>query len=251
MNDPHVVALIYKIKHGQSVDYREAKPMDHEEPDFHVKIANGKVRFAFKKHYATEEAARTSIAEYICAWEVDAGLKGGANCFKLKYYDRQIEDRSPTPGMKDVSWTFRAGTPTVTISATVDKQYPPPPPGLKIIPDVQLMYNRYMDYLQGREPLTSMAYFCWTMVKDDPTTKTDFSRRVCNTIGRLSLGGGPKYARKREGINKEPLTDQECHFLMEAIKAIIRRAAERAHGPNRGLPPISMSGLPTPKITQR
>ena len=49
MNDPHVVALIYNIKHGQSVNYRVAKPMDHEEPEFHVKIAssNNPVQYDF------------------------------------------------------------------------------------------------------------------------------------------------------------------------------------------------------------
>ena len=63
MNDPHVVALIYNIKHGQSVNYRVARPMDHEEPEFHVKIEDEKVRFEFKKHHATLEAARRSIEE--------------------------------------------------------------------------------------------------------------------------------------------------------------------------------------------
>ena len=28
MNDPHVVALVYTIEHGPSVDYREAEPRD-------------------------------------------------------------------------------------------------------------------------------------------------------------------------------------------------------------------------------
>ena len=64
--------------------------MDHEDPDFHVKIGNEKVRFEFKKHHATVKAARKAIEEYICAWEVDASLKGGANCFKLKFDAGQL-----------------------------------------------------------------------------------------------------------------------------------------------------------------
>ena len=32
MNDPHVVALLYRIEHGRSVDYGKAK--DHERPVF-------------------------------------------------------------------------------------------------------------------------------------------------------------------------------------------------------------------------
>ena len=121
----------------------------------------------------------------------------------------------------------------------------PPPSGLKITPDVQLMYDRYMDHLQGRAKLLDVAYFCWTMVKDNPVTTTDFSRRVCNTISRISGGGGgPEHARKQDGIDKPPLTDQELRFFVEAIKAIIRRAAERAHDPDQNLPKISLSDLP-------
>ena len=253
MNDPHVVALIYTITHGQSVDYSAAKPMDHEEPDFHVKIANEKVRFEFKKRHATVEPARRSIEEYICAWEVAAGLKGGANCFQLKYDDAQIEDRNPTPGVAALNGSPLRSEVTISkadITLSLS-HYPSPPSRMKITPDVQLMYDRYMNYLQDRDPLTSMAYFCWTMVKDNPTTKTDFSRKVCHTIGRLSQGGGPKSARKREGIDKEPLTDQDCRFLIEAIKAIILRASERAHDPDSDLPQISMSDLPAPSSESR
>ena len=64
-------------------------------------------------------------------------------------------------------------------------------------------------------------------------------------ISRISGGGGgPEHARKRAGIDEDPLTDQELRFFVEAIKAIIRRAAERAHDPDQNLPKISLSDLP-------
>ena len=245
MNDPHVVALIYQIEHGQAVDYREAKPIDHEEPDFHVKIANEKVRFEFKKHHATAKAAQKAIEEYICAWEVDVGLwQGGPNYFKLKFAHAQIEDRNPTPGVKDISVTVRAGTPTATVRVTVDKEYPPPPSGLTITPDVRTLYDRYMRYRQGKGLLPDVAYFCLTEIERGPT-KRDFSNQVRGTIGRLSSEKGGRQARKAAGKDKD-LTDRDRRFLDEAIKAIVRRAAERAHDPNAVLPQIKMSDLPAP-----
>ena len=249
MNDPQVVALIYNIKHGQSVNYRAAKPMDHEEPEFHVKIADEKVRFEFKKHHATVEAARRSIEEYICAWEVDAGLRGAPNCFKLKYDDAQIEDRNQTPGVVEIYATLRAGAPTMTATVTIDKQYPAPPSRLKITPDVKTMYDRYMGYRQGKEPLASLAYFCLTVIERSPTKK-DFSSRVRDKIGHLSSGKGGQQARKAEGRDRD-LTDQDSRFLDEAIKAVILRTAERAHNPDRDLPQISMSDLPVPSSESR
>ena len=247
MNDPHVVALIYKIEHGPSVDYRKAESIDHEEAGFRVKIENDQVRFEFKEHYATEDAARKAIEDYIRVWEFSACLENGPSYFKLIFDHAQIEDRNPTPGVL----MFHA--PPARFEVKVEKAtgvvspayYPPPLSGVKITPDVQLMYDRYMDHLQGREKLLDVAYFCWTMVKDNPVTTTDFSRGVCNTISRLSGGGGgPEHARKKAGIDKDPLTDQELRFFVEAIKAIIRRAAERAHDPDHNLPQISMSDLP-------
>ena len=68
MNDRHVVALIYKIKHGPSVDYRKAESIDHEEAGFRVKIAKDQVRFEFKEHYATEDATREAIEPAFSIW---------------------------------------------------------------------------------------------------------------------------------------------------------------------------------------
>ena len=244
MNDPHVVALLYTIEHCRSVDYRKAKPLDHEDAGFRVKITNQKIRFEFKEHYATEGAARKAIEDYVRAWEFSACLERGPDSFKLKFDYAQIEDRKPTPGVvtvnaRPVRWEMKVGKATVVVSPSC---YPPPPSKLKLTPDVQTMYERYMDYLQGGEPLPGMAYFCWTMIKDSPTIKMDFSQAVRNKIGLLCQKGGPQ-ARKRNGKD-EPLTAQESRFLEEAIKVVIRRAAKRAHAPDSDPRQISLSDLP-------
>ena len=105
------------------------------------------------------------------------------------------------------------------------------------------MYDRYMGYLQGREPLTTMAYFCWSMIQDSRTANRDFSRNVWTQIKRLSSKKGGQQARKASGKDND-LTAQDRCFLEEAIKAVIRRAAERAHSPCSDLPVISLSDLP-------
>ena len=249
MNDPHVVALIYQIEHGQAVDYREAKPIDHEEPDFCVKIVKEKVRFEFKKHHATAKAAQKAIEEYICAWEIDAGLRqGGPNYFTLKFAHAQIEDRNPTGGEghlrnssgrhsdRDSKGYRRQGVSSTAI-------------GVDDHPDVRTLYDRYMGCRQGKEPLPSMAYFCLTVIERDPTQK-ECSSGVRKTIRHLSSGKGGQQARKAGGKDKD-LTDQDRRFLDEAIKAIIRRAAERAHDPDGDRQPISMSDLPAPTKIHR
>ena len=251
MNDPYVLALFYRVDHDNSVDYSNTKRLCRKEPEFRLEVETEMVRFEFTKHYATENAARKAVEDYIRAWEVDAGLRGGANCFKLKYDRAQIEDRNPTPGVAVVH-----GSPLrleVTISEAVPTlspaDYPSPPSRLKITPDVQTLYDRYMGYRRGKEPLTTMAYFCLTVIELSPTKK-DFSSGVRRKIRHLSSGKGGQQARKADGRDSD-LTDQDIRFLDEAIKAVILRAAQRAHGPDRALPKISMSDLPVPSSESR
>ena len=55
MNDPHVIALWYRIEHGDSVEHGEAQPLERSETGFYVKAEQGRVCFEFKDHYATAE----------------------------------------------------------------------------------------------------------------------------------------------------------------------------------------------------
>ena len=259
MNDPHVVVLIYHIEHGDSVSYEDAKSFVHDEPEFQVKIKNKEVCFEFKKHYATEPEARKSIKEYIRIWELDAGLKHGPDYFKLKFDRAKIVDRNPTPGEIRVS---AASTAETTDSATVPEaplDYPSPPSGLSIdlddpdvqtmYADVQTMYKRYMNYLRDYEPLPGMAYFCLTILYIANTKRSaaqhfNISKRVLDEIGKLStISGGRREARKRDGVNRD-LTAQERHFLKEAVKKMIYRAAEKANDPAKSLSQITLSDLP-------
>ncbi len=138
MNDPHIAALIYKIEHGPSVDYCKAESIDHEEAGFRVKIAKDQVRFEFKEHYATEDAARKAIEDYIRVWEFGAGLENGPDYFKLKFDYARIEDRKPTPGVvivhaHPVRFEVKVGEATGVVSPAC---YPPPPSGFEITLDV-------------------------------------------------------------------------------------------------------------------
>ncbi len=53
MNDPHVEALHYRIKHAVSVDFDKASPLEHEEPGFSVRIEKGQAKIVMKDHHPT------------------------------------------------------------------------------------------------------------------------------------------------------------------------------------------------------
>ena len=250
MNDPHVVALIYQVEHGRSVDYSKAKPLDHKEAGFRIKVKDGLVRFEFKDHYAMEEAARAAIEDYIREWEFAAGLCGGPGYFRLRFDCAEIEDRDPTPGVVELY----GGTSRISFTTSKGRllvsppRYPPPPSGVRLSADVESMYDRYIGHLQDKEPLEGMAYFCLTVlealfkgVRKEAAKRYNISRNVLNKIGELSSRRG---CRKAEGMKESPLTDQERRFLEEATKAMIYRAAEKAHNPDSDLRKITLSDFP-------
>lgn len=251
MNDPHVVVLIYHIEHDNSVNYEKTRPLVRDEPAFRVKVKDEKVYFKLKEHYATESEARKSIKEYIRVWEFDAGLRGDPDDFKLKFDRAKIVDRNPTPGKISVSATpvrleVAVSVPAVTKAPS---NYPSPPSGLSIDPDVQTMYDRYMNYFRGHEPLPSMAYFCLTILEYIAKTRKaaaqhfNISKRVLDKIGELSSKkGGPSEARKAGAY--DDLTEQERRFLKEAVKKMIYRAAEKINDPAKSLSQITLSDLP-------
>ena len=252
MNDPHVVALFYKIIPDPSVDYRNAQPLKHEqEEEFSIHIEDREIHFTMKTHYATESKALEAVREYIHRWEFDVALREESSAFKLAYQYATIGDRKPTPGMASGKITVKE--PLSDVRTVHSNPYPPPPPlGLTITPDVQSMYDRLMGCLSGREFLPSMAYFCLTVLEDstgEPSgrrsaagTKYGIDWAVLNEIGRLSSKGGPQ-ARKADGIGR-PLTLSEDRFLKKAIVALTRRAAEVAAGPVSRLPKIKLTDLP-------
>ena len=119
------------------------------------------------------------------------------------------------------------------------------------------MYDRFLGYRSGREPLPGLAYFCLTMLEKSAGIRRERNRdtrrqkvadkygidqAVLNKIGQLSSEKGGSEARKASGIGRE-LTPSEACFLKKAVPVLIRRAAEVAHDPNESRDTIMLSEL--------
>ena len=271
MNDPHVVALVYRVERGEEVDYGNPAPLNLETPEFRLTVEDKEVRFEFEKHYATVVDARKDIEDYIRKWEFDACLEfDEPDYFRLKFDRSETEDRNPLPptlGTREVSGHMSGmleGSSSGRV-IRVANRYPSPPSNLNFDPhdpNTDTMFQRYMGYFQRREPLPSMAYLCLTVLENSakppspqgkrPTSKKrlaavgkyQIEEDVLNEIGRLSTEkGGHGEGRKGEALAKN-LTHEERHFMEQAVKKMIRRMAEKAHDPNKTLQAISLSGFP-------
>ena len=252
MNDPHIVSLLYRVCHNESVDYSEAKPLVLDQPSFRVEVKDRKARFELKQHYATEEEARKLVDPFVRNWEFDASLRQVPGFFRLEFDRVEIVDRKPTKGIVDVSISVRTGSPTASVKATVQPQTYPTPSGIDSShPDVQTLYQRYESFCQGKEPLTTFAYFCLTMVEHSVGPGNGLRRKAANVYGiemsvlskiaRLSSTKGGSEARKALGTNT-PLTQDECRFLKRSVVRLILRVAEHRSGIG-GLPKISIKDI--------
>ena len=256
MNDPHVVALEYRIEHGPDIDWSRAEPLDVQDDRFDIRVENGRVRFDLKEHYATEEDARFSVeADYIPNWEFDVGLKFGLRCgpdvFRLRFDHSEIVDRNRPPDPLSLSVRVSAGVPRVSadLAPPMPPEFPGPPRvAIRRSPDVDSMYQRFLWYLDDREPLAGMAYFCWTVLvygngdRSKAARRLGVSNKVLDCIRKLSSYKGGTGARKEDGRNA-PYTPEEERFLKLAIKRLIRRAAEVEHEPDRSRTKITKDDI--------
>ena len=263
MNDPHVTALHYWVEHDDSVDYDIAVPLCHEDELVKVHLEKRELTLHPKEHYASSQEAREAVAGFIRNWEFDATVEAGSRQFELKYMYADIIDRKPAPsppGVVNASMSARAGFPKVSLHLTVGKaKYPSPPARLELDssnPTALAMLSRLDRYHQGRETLAAMSYFCLTVMWDSAkiakgTTSAmqavrDYYAITPNLQGRVSdlstnRGGGE--ARKGTGLQRE-FTNEERGFLLAAVKAFTRRAAERAASPDANLRMITMADMP-------
>ena len=208
MNDPHVVALIYEIEHDSSVDYSEAEPVDHEEDPFRILIEDKSIRAEMKEHHATESAALEVVEPYLRSWEMDAALRGHPDEFRLKFDRSVIVDRNPTPGVVGLAATIRAGETDISGNSYRGQALSPNRRlGWTLNSndrEVVTLFNRFERYLNRREPLPSMAYFCLTVLegmcngnRTEAAKRYGIGKSVLDSFGRLaSHKGGPDAARE-------------------------------------------------------
>lgn len=242
MTDPHVEALEYSVQYGRDIiDWSDAEPMHVQEAGFDVRAENGRVRFEFKTHYASEQEARSAVEEsYIPNWEFDVGLTRGPNAFTLRFEHSEIVDRNPPPGPPTLRASFRAGYPTVSANLAPPRPpafQEPPRDGGKRTPGVESMFQHYLRYCRGAETLPAMAYYCLTVLdqmaggSDKTAAHFGIARNVLSCIRKLSTEKGGDVARKAMG-RTIPYSQGEEQCLRSAIKALIRRAAQVEYGPD-------------------
>jgi hypothetical protein len=250
MNDPHVVALHYRIKHTEYCDYNKAPPLEHDEAGFSIRVEKNEARVVMKSHHATSESARDVVESFLRAWELSAALSHATAMFEFVFQSAEIIDRKPTPGQL-CPQGITAGSPSIGVPDfhVARNQYPDPPSGLARDTDVDLMFDCYRMWCTDRRRLSDACYFCLTVLeraagnRKRAAVRFGIDHPVLDKIGNLTAKKGGNEARKALGAHTG-FTSREQIWLQEVLKLLVRRAAEVAHDPNAALNKIVMSNLP-------
>ena len=225
MNDPHFERLHYNLRSGGTLSFESPAPIDEETPAFRIHLEDGRLTVQMLDHHADEESARQRVEPYLLAWEIDANLRLGRATKRFDFERSELIDRDPpAPGepqtvrLKPLTVHCRVMPPTIHVGY---RSYPPPPSRFVASPDVETMWFRYNMWLDGREPLLSMAYACLTLLQGSTGATRGARTVVCtmyyidpavrNTLGDIvSERGGPDEARKLgSSATKTPLTPRE------------------------------------------
>jgi len=133
------------------------------------------------------------------------------------------------------------------------RYYPEPPARFKVSLDVEMMWLRYQGYVDGKELLAEMAYFCLTVFeygtggRKAAAGQYNVAKLVLDKLGGLTSNvGDGQTARKFSGTaTARSHTETEFQWLRAAVKLLIRRKGEYDADPFATLTQLTMSDLPT------
>ena len=250
MKDPHVEWLEYDLQTTWVFD--NPPPLRWQGSVFEVTLNNAILRADMRAHFATVEEARAAVEPFLQTWEIATALTYGQREMTFTFKKAQVVDRNPPPPGSMV-----IGTVTIAVRASVSavgevtrKTYPVVPTNFMAVPDVVSLWDRFQGYKAGREPIASMAYFCFTLIKNrhgstDAASKAlSVDHAVLKKLSELSTNRGDSSTARKMTASLTPFTAQETQWLEAVVRALIRRVGEIASGHS----PLQLTMTDLPKL---
>lgn len=259
-------ALGYRVVWAFDVDYEKAPSVHIDTDDFVLDLSGRELRATLKREYPTIDQARTMVEDYLRGWELIIGISEHPEAVHFEYERAEIDEDEIDPETGHRVRLAKAHVETsVSLSAVLRAsrgQYPLPAEAFRVDSVVEAMYSRYSRYQARRELLTSMAYFCLTVLEQSVGGKRNLRGRerreeTARTYGiaggiltRLAVlcseKGSDVEARKApHGLAFIPLSEPERRWVLAAVRLLIRRAGEFAACPDKQLAEITSQDLPS------
>ncbi len=257
MRDPHVESLRYRLKTSETTTYENPPAIKVVRNEFECHLDDGVLTCRMREHFPAVKEARRVVEDFLRSWEIKTALELGRGEIRFQFEDSHVIDRNPPPpGSPKVVKLSGSVVMTSNLSAILHvtrSKYPDPPTVFTVTPDVETLWQRYNNYLDGKEPLLSMAYFCLTLVENKAGGKRKrksaaklflIEETILNELGNLTANkGNAEIARKfpKKG-HLTALSDKEKKWIEAVVKILIRRTGEPANIQSTQL--ITMTDLP-------
>ena len=251
MTDPHVSSLRYVIKCEDGYAFDNPPMVLVSMPQFDGVLENGIFTATLMQHYGNVPEARTAVDAYLRSWEIKAGVSRAAEIFRFFFQSANVVDRAPpVPGSLHAAAICEvvcaADLCTTSLTMAV---YPPPPIDFIANELVEMLWYRYSLYLNRREPIFGMAYFCYTCIKktcskdNNTAMKFKVSQVVLRKLSELSTKLGDKTnARKLTSDLRLP-TQNEINWLGETVRSLIQQIGMVSAGVQPS--ELTMANLPS------
>ncbi len=257
MTEEHVESLRYSLRTDGSLQFDNPPPLELETSGLRLRLVGNDLTVWPKAQYASEEAAKEMVDVYVRAWEIYEALLSGRPSIHFEFRSAQMVDRAGSETSKYVVSRFRT-LRSVRRDPQRRSTYPRPPQTFAASPDVEAMWQRYVQYLQGHEPLLSMGYACLTRMefaaRNAPVKGArrkvehvyGIEEEVLRKLGEFTtnLGDEAEARKVHAGNQNRPPTDRERAWIEAAVRALVHRSGEHDADPQRALPRVTMADLP-------
>ncbi|MGE5445137.1 MAG: hypothetical protein ACM3SR_11145 [Ignavibacteriales bacterium] len=210
MNDPHVVAIKYRVVEGDSIEFTDPPDVDIDTPEFRGRLSKGVLTLEPKQHFGSEAQVRPLADVFIQGWEVAAGLQYGRPDFRFRFEGSQIEDREPAPGTRSLHLSEHMHLSDTLHIKRIYNTYPVPVEEFQVTPEVEVLWDRYCRFVEGREPLLAMAYFCLSFLERGNRTQAaqhyGIQSDVLSKLGELTSTRGDKATARKLSSSTKPLS---------------------------------------------
>ncbi|MGH7791625.1 MAG: hypothetical protein ACREOB_04845, partial [Thermodesulfobacteriota bacterium] len=202
---------------------------DIDTSDFQGRLSKGGLTLEPKQHFESEAQVCPLADKFIQGWEVAAGLQYGRPDFRFRFEGSHIEEREPAPGTRSLHLSEHGHMTETLHIKRIYNTYPVPPEEFQVTPEVEVLWDRYCRFVEGREPLLAMAYFCLSFIERGNRTQAaqhySIQSDVLKKLGELTSTRGDKATARKLSSTTEPLSSSEATWIESAIKEIIKHLA--------------------------
>lgn len=229
MNDPHVVTLKYRVLETDSFEFQDPPDINIDTPYFRGRLSKYILILEPKEHYESEIQIRPIADKFLHSWEIAAGLQYGRPNFRIRFEGSQIMDRKPSQGEQSVHINSCLHSSGSLQAKPIYRAYPTPPEEFQVTPEVEVLWDRYCRFLDGKEPLLSMAYFCLTLLERGDRKQAalhyGIDSKVLNKLGELTSTRGDNTTARKLTVTTSQLSNIEQTWIESTIKAVIKHLA--------------------------